>query len=263
MRTLFYRLRLLILTPALLLPATAHAQTAAAGLIKGMIADIVGMFSGLWGIVAVLMIVIIAVRMVAATDEGTMEKAKAGIGGVIAGMMFILMSTTMVALLNTLGSYNPLTGGGEIGFVSEVAGISQWISAMAGMIGMLIIIAGVFKAVVSFGDETAYATARTTVAHVVAGLLIIAFNEAIAIAVFNNNPNPLMTLIMIRVQFILGIMTLVAMAVVIYAGIRMVANFGNEEAFTQAKGIIFRAAGGLVLIVVSFVLTQFLIYLFN
>ena len=59
------------------------------------------------------------------------------------------------------------------------------------------------------------------------------------------------------VNFFLGILGLIAVVFLIYAGILMVTAGGEEEQVTKAKKIIMYAAGGIVVILLSYTIVQF------
>ncbi|HRH93987.1 MAG TPA: hypothetical protein PKV72_05665, partial [Candidatus Peribacteria bacterium] len=93
--------------------------------------------------------------------------------------------------------------------------------------------------------------------------IVMAASILIHDTVFSGSPNPLIQLILAKVLIILAIITTIAVAILIYAGFRMVTNFGNEEVFNQAKGLIFRVIAGLVIILLSYVLVIFVANAFS
>jgi len=58
-------------------------------------------------------------------------------------------------------------------------------------------------------------------------------------------------------NYFLGMLGLVAVAMLIYAGVLMVTAQGNDDQISKAKGIITYAAIGIVVIVLSFTIVQF------
>lgn len=245
-----------LLTP-LSCAAAMATPTQGGNLLMQLILRIQGMFYGTWFPVAVLLLVIAGIRMIVTTDESAANKAKSSIAAVVVGIMMIALSGSLVNILyqfngsvifNTAPSFN-----------TELGGISEWLSAMAGIIGIAMIALATIRALASFGDEASYANVRTTLAQVIGGIVIIGANTMISNAVFNNNPNPLLNFLMGRLLIVLTLVGLITVGIVIYAGIRMVLNFGNEEAFTSGRSLIFRALGGLAVIGISFLLAEFVI----
>ena len=129
---------------------------------------------------------------------------------------------------------------------------------MAAMGGIAIIVIGAFRAIGSFGGENSYAVVRTTIFHVILGMLVISLGYAIK-SPSSTTARICWSISSSAASLVLGMMTLIAMCIVIYAGIRVVTNFGNEDAFTGARSLIIRAMTGLLLIGISFVLTEIVV----
>lgn len=246
----------------ILLPQIARAQTiGAVDIVENIIKPIIGSFTPLLVTVAALLLIIAGVRTMTMNSESGLEKGKKAITAVFVGGIAVTLSGTAASILFQYGGDFIVNRGGDVN--TQVAGLADWVSAMAAMIGLLIIIVSAFRAVASFGDEEGYKKVRTSVVHVVVGLAIITVNRTITGAVFGGNPNPLITVITDKITIALGLVTLLALVVIIYAGIRLVANFGNEEVYGQAKGIIFRAVLGLLTILFSYTMVQFVVSLFG
>lgn len=60
------------------------------------------------------------------------------------------------------------------------------------------------------------------------------------------------------INYVLGFLGLVAVVLIIYGGILMVTSAGNEEGVTKAKKIITWSAVGIVLIILSYSIVQFI-----
>ena len=59
------------------------------------------------------------------------------------------------------------------------------------------------------------------------------------------------------INFVLGVVGLVAVAILIYAGIQLTASAGNDEAKEKAKKIITYTIIGLVIVALSWVIVEF------
>lgn len=248
----------------MLVPELCHGATAGAMVIVDIIDYLYtsGMF--IWIPVATLMLVIGGLTMVAGNSENASGKAKTVILGVVGGGMIILLAPVAIHTFYQLNGIQPARA---VLFNEEVVGIIDWISAMAAMIGILMITIAVFRAVASFGDESAYTTVRTNIGHVVGGLLIISANYAITYAFAGIDgsgpqPNPLLEFVLSKTIIVLSVMTLAALAVIVYGGFRMVTNFGNEEAYSSAKSLILRALAGIIVIVISLLLVDVVLTVF-
>ncbi len=254
----------LILLALLATPETGYGATSGAMVVRDIIAYLYNTGLFIWAPVAVLMLVIGGLIMVAGSSENASGKAKTVISGVVAGSIMILLGPIAIDTFYQ-------TGGIHLSratlFTAEVVGIIDWISAMAAMIGILMITIAVFRAVASFGDENAYTTVRTSIAHVAGGLLIIAANAVITYAFTNVDgtgiqPNPLIEFILSKTTIVLGLMSLAALSIIVYAGFRLVTNFGNEEVYASSKSLILRALSGLVVIIVSLVMVDVVLSIF-
>lgn len=253
-------------------------------------ADIGAIFIGLfnisyrlWVTVAVLVIVIAGFTLMVAKDEGATEKAKKTIIAVIIGGM----SITILAMLGStkiIGFvYNGLPGmtvyncgiagnlpaayncGSALSLALEAEGAASWIASIGAMLGILMIIIAMVEAVASFGsDEDAYKKIRVALIHVIIGLIVIVAALLIRDVFFViHEPSALLTFITAKLTIVLGIITLIAVAILIYAGFRMVASFGREEDFTAAKSLMIRVIVGLFILLISYVLVYTVVLVFN
>lgn len=273
MRTLRHWYRLLLLTLCVLLPEAMHA--AGGTDIQFMAKELIIRFAPLWIIVGVLVLVIAGFTLMISQDEGSIDKAKKTIiavvfGGILTTIILVMDPLNFVRLVYNpffgigYGFVVPTAGAGTIGL--EAVGLSQWLSMIAVMMGVLFIIIAVLKAVVRFGDETAYAAVRTALLHVIVGVVLIAGAFLVQLAFFgsasgpgqvvegslNIEPNPLIGLISEKLFIILNVILLIAVGVLIYAGLRMIISLGREEDFTAAKSLAIRVVIGIIVILISY-----------
>lgn len=269
---------------AVLVPTQAHALTGGA-LIAQQFANLVTAFWPLWTTVAVLVIVIAGFTLMISHDENAIDKAKTTIIAVVIGGV-ITVIITAVGATNVVSWVYDGTYGRTFGttfaprFGLEAVGIANWITAMAAMVGILIIIITVVKAVASFGgDESAYSQTRTVLLHVIFGLIliggatlvnnvffaipaIVTGPDGINYGISGGNPNPIIALVRAKIGIVLGFMTLIAVAILVFAGFRMVTSFGREEEYTAAKSLAGRVVVGLLVILVSYSLVAIVARLF-
>ncbi len=241
-----------------LVPATAHAQGGA--MVRDTFYGFVTAFWPLVVIIGVLVLVVAGFTLMVSQDEGAREKATKTlfatiIGGIIATIVKVWGPGNFVSIM-----YSGLPGtvllptGNTLGL--EAIGVSQWLTAMAAIIGIVMVIVAVLRAVSSFGgDESAYSNARLVLIHVIIGLIIIG-----GAVVFENvffvtgTPNLLFTLISTKILIVLDFIGLIAVAILVYAGFRMVISFGREEEYTAAKSLAFRVIVGLAIILLAYTL---------
>lgn len=65
------------------------------------------------------------------------------------------------------------------------------------------------------------------------------------------SPNFAINAIINTINAIVGITAVIATMVIVYAAVLMIANVGNEEQYTKAKGLMIRVAIGIMVIIVS------------
>lgn len=265
-----------------LLNATAHAQPisgAASGVAGdgmsgalGSFAEIVVYLRGqIWPILIVaagFLIVRAGLKLINSQDEGKLETAKRTIASALVGLMLVpLADRIFLAIFNPsgYGLGDPTT------LTTEIGGIINWTLVLIVPIAILMIVVSGIRAVASFGKEDGATQVRQAVYGVVLGIGILLFAGAIKAtlglqdsleAVGPEEPGPTnSTAIIMRgvevASRLLQFLALIAVAVIIYAGILMVLNFGKDDQYERAKGIVFRAAIGLVVVLLANVIVLF------
>lgn len=73
------------------------------------------------------------------------------------------------------------------------------------------------------------------------------------------NPAPVLAAILTKISYVMGLLALVAVIIVVYAGFQYVLSIGREEQATKAKGLLIRAAMGAIVILLSLSLVNFVI----
>lgn len=210
-------------------------------------------------------IVRVGFSLLVSRDEGDFDKAKYTIAAIAAGLMLSVMpiENLVIGFMNI--GVDP--GIAAIGPADEIYGIIRWSLVMVAVVSVVMIIVTGVRAVIKFGSDEGVPLMRKTVFAVVEGILVIIFAQAIKAALgvpdFGDlgaaRPGPFAIAIITVVQALLVFVALVAVVMIIYAGITMVAYFGNEEKFTAAKNLIFRVIIGLVVIAVSYLLVRFVV----
>lgn len=228
---------------------------------------------------AVLFIIIGGIRMIVTQDDDGMAKAKTIISASIVGM---ILSFLIVPFINAF--YGGLDAGGStipVGtvaqgnmlqgasvFTDEVLGIINWGFTFVAVIAVLMIIVSGFRALMKSGSEEGITELRRTVVSVIFGILLLVFHGVLN-EVFGLQPGVDPSTVGVDaarglpkivgiVNFLLGFVSLIAVAVVIFAGIQMVLNFGKSENVEKAKGLLLRAILGLVIMLMSYALVNFI-----
>jgi hypothetical protein len=238
-------------------PLSAHA--AGGQDISSIFISLVTASWPLWVVAAIMVLIIAGFAMVTTSDEARVDKAKNTIVAVVSGGILI----TIIVTLGPLGLvglvYNGTAGfiltsatsAGNIGL--EAVGIAEWLMTIVVLIGILFVIVAALRAVVSFGDEAKYESVKQAVLQLILGLITIASAYIIKTVFYDTRePSLLINLFTSKVLIVLGLVTTVAIAIIVYAGLRMVISLGNEEDFNAAKSLTIRAAIGIALILVSY-----------
>jgi len=273
----------------LLAPAIASAQTQIGGIatsVSGGLSEGFGS-GGFVGLVmflrervlliiypvGVFMLVRAGLKLINSQDEDKLNKAKRTIAATVVGIMMAHLSLKLVDAFFFVGGALAPGAGANILSV-EIAGILNWVTTLMAVIAILMIVASAIRAVASFGKEDGTTQIRQTIYGTVLGIGMIVTSGAIklslglaadASAVLPGFPSPGPVIIRgIGITIVvLSFMALIALGVIIYAGMLMVANLGNDEQYNKAKGIITRAVIGLVVILLSSVLMFFVLNLFS
>jgi hypothetical protein len=243
-----------------LLPLTAHAQ---GGAISDLATTLLVKFNNLLVPIAVLAIVILGLTIITTSDDSILSKAKTSIGVIVAALFLSQLAPRAVKyfFINQPGNGIVDT---SIFAGKEVVGIAQFFQTLTVTIGVAAIILASFRAIASFGNETSNTQNRTTVLHVIGGIMIVAFSYLIPYFLFEQRqPNLIIAWIFSRVSVILVYVTLIMVAIIIYAGIMMLFHYADEQAFERSKGIIIRSIIGLLLVIGSYTLVSSVLLLFG
>jgi hypothetical protein len=252
MRT--YSLALGMLALIFGLPASAHA---AGSDISDMFVSVIDAFYPVWMTVAVLVTVIAGLTLMLSQDEGALTKARSTLaavffGGITLTIILGVGATNFVGIVyNGLSGYALPNRGDQL--VTQATGVADWIATIAVVVGVLMVIIAATRAVLSFGDEGAYSNVRTALFHVILGIIIIASAYIFKTVFFDSHePTELLRVFLGPLTVLLGIIGLLAVAVLVYAGFRMIISFGREDDFSAARSLAIRVVIGLVVLLISF-----------
>ena len=235
------------------------------------------------GLAAVVVIVIAGIYLVVSVgDESAKEKAKKIIMYAIFGLIIIALAAAIVSFVINA------TGGGSIfGDVPDIGAGSSTADLRATVLRILfavllfmglaavvvIVIAGIWM-VVSLGDEGAKDRAKRIILYAIVGLIIIALAAAIVLFIIEATgagdifgPVPdlggsggtdIRSTVLGILRGVLAFMALIAVVVIVIAGIMLVVSMGDEGAKDRAKRIIFYAVIGLIIILLASALVGFI-----
>jgi hypothetical protein len=256
----------------------AHAQSISA-IANGVANGLLGQFGGggFTGIaeflrgrillilspVGIFLVVRAGLKLINSQDDDKLTKAKNTIAATCVGIMLAFISDRLVmAFYAPGGTWNRGTSSaGAAILATEILGILNWSTVFIAVLGVLMIIVSGLKTISTFGGEDTGPVKRT-VSGVATGILMITTSGAVKLALGllpdvapslpgAGSPDPVIDRGVDIVLAILGFTSLIAMAVIIYAGMMMVLNFSNEENYTKGKSLIYRSVIGLAVMLLS------------
>lgn len=222
--------------------------------------------------VAILLIMIQGVRMIVGQEDEIANKAKTVISACVGGIILLYLIPPFVEAFYTSTPWtgNPTTGARIA--AGEVAGLINWALFLTASIAIAVIIGTGLRAIVTSGSEDGVASLRKTIIGVASGLFLLILRFSMNTILGLNDPSrgvspaaPIpnafraVQIAINILEFVLGFVGLIALVVVIYAGILMILNLGNAEQATKARALLFRALIGLGVIMLSVTLIRFVV----
>ena len=242
-------------------------QTCAAAIdgtkIQQIAYDMITTAKPLWVAIGAFCIIAGCLTLILSQEEGQLDKLKKTIVAVIVGGMTIMFVVTLGPNLigfvyNGVGTFQ----GNNAAIELETRGVANWILSLAGITGVLMTIIALVEAVVGFGaDEAAYTKVRTAVIHIVMGLMTIIGAGIIRTTLFvNHEPSAILLYVFSKLNIALNFLLIIAVAILIYAGFRMVISFGKEDDYNNSKSLVIRVVVGIVVIAISEGLVHITLY---
>jgi hypothetical protein len=216
--------------------------------------------------VAVAVLMIAGIRMVTSQEDDRVDQLKKLMTAAISGIvMSFLILPFIQAFYGTTGEV--VRGDMEIGveiLETEIGGLINWALTIAATVALLMIFLTIVKALskMAKGSDEGIGEIRNTLFSVMSGLIILVLKYTLSFYFVSNthSPIPILGNLIIFISYLLGFLGLLAVIVVVYAGILCLVSFGNEEALTKAKGILGRAALGAVILLSSLAIVNFILW---
>lgn len=240
-----------------------------------MAITLVTQLSTLFYLAGTFAIIRAGLMLVNSQEEDKLEKAKKTIASAVVAMMLLYLTPRLVdAFYGGITVGNPSVVGGTVleGYVPagaailtmEINGIMNWATVLVVPLCILMIAVSCFRAVSAFGGEDGVQKIRQGVIGVASGLLLFVCHQAVRAAIgvtdggvaTTANPMPIILRGIQVVENVLLMLAVAATAVIIYAGVIMVLNMGNEEVYSKSKTIIGRVMAGLAVIVLNYVIAR-------
>jgi hypothetical protein len=242
-------------------PETVNAATNASnpiGSILGgdtfgeILVNIAGAFTPLVTIVAVVLIARAGFNLVVEQTEEQIGRSRRTIVGALVAIVLVNIAGPISDAIfgNTNIISSPSGMAANIG--DEIRGLIRWFEVSVATAAVLMIVVSGLRAVASFGSEAGITELRRTVLGVAGGIILLTAKAAFTDAfITQKNPGPIITEIATIVGALMAFMALVAVVIIIYAGLLMIFNVGNDDQYQKAKGLLLRVLIGLLVIVSS------------
>lgn len=238
---------------------------------------VVGQLRPFITLIAGLIILIQGMRMVISQEDDYTDKVKTTITACLAGIVTMYLIPTFIDTFYGNGGSvwnNGQMVGGASAAAREVTGLINWALTIVAIVAIAMIVVTGVKAIAQSGSEDGLAQMRKAIIAIGSGIIILILRRSLNYALGLTppdegvtDPNPVPQAIVFidtgfRVlKFFLGFIGLIALLVVIYAGVRLVISLGNEDAMKDAKGLLTRALMGFFVIIISLALVTFVIQL--
>lgn len=210
-------------------------------------------------IVSVAILVRAAAKMIGSASEKKMEEGRTAVGAVIIGLILVNLTGALVTSFWSTADSN-LGNGAQI-VRGEILGLVGWAQVVVVVLAVAMIVLSAFKVIASFGKEDAGDEMKKSVTGVVIGILLIVFDTAIASALGiggSASPRALITVVVMAVRNLMVYLGLLAVIMIIYAGIMMIVTVGNDDQYGKSKGLVVRVLIGLVIIMFSYFIVSFI-----
>ena len=183
--------------------------------------------------------------------------------GTIAGLiMAYLIEPFVLAFYGSAGEVpqGAMAGGAAL-LSAEVNGVMNWVLVIAGSLAVMMLILSALKSIGQSASDEGIAGMRKTIFGVVFGIILLVFRFVLSngFVASTGNPAPVLAMILLPVSYVMGLLGMIAVIVVVYAGFQYVLSMGKEEQATKAKDLLIRAAMGTVVILLSLALVNFVI----
>lgn len=168
---------------------------------------------------------------------------------------FTVNPTTLAPSGNTILD-DPLSAGNDI--ASEALGLVAFLQFPLGVLCVVMIIISGIRAIASFGSEDGVAQLRRTVLFTVAGFILLLWRGTLVVGggvagpgIAAGSPSSIMHVMLLVLNRILTFTLILAVAMIVFAGILMIVNLGKDDQYGRAKGLMIRVAIGIILMVAS------------
>ncbi len=219
--------------------------------------------------IAVLFIIAMGVRMVAAGNENeeVLSQSKNFISYALQGLIIIFVSDSLISVF--FGSEGEIFRGGETVAQEHArqsseffAGIYGLVEVLIGSIAVFMLVMAGMRYVAGSSSDDQIAKAKKQITWALVGLFVIGISEfAVKNVLFKDQGTTLgieegKQLLVQITNFIAGTMGTLAFAFLLYAGYLYTLGAQNEDNIAKAKKIIMGAVVGIILAIAAFAIVN-------
>jgi len=226
----------------------------------GIATTIANKFIPLINIIAIVMVIISGITLAFSQSQEAISVARNTLLGSLAAIAIVYIAGAITTAVTTGGGIIPNPSGAAGGIREEVVGIIEWIEFPAATLCVLMIIISGIRAIFTWGESEGATHLRRAIIAVIAGFTLIAIKFAITESLtVTGRPEGIIGAIILSVNGLLGFLALIAVIIIIIAGIMMVVNLGNDDQYKKARDLIVRVAVGLLIVITSWAIVNILI----
>ncbi len=207
--------------------------------------------------------------LIVRNNEEEFKKRKNEVFGVFTGFIIILLAATLVD--------NMFFGkGGEIlqgdinantelakGVLKEITGLLEFLKTFIVPIGLLTLIFYVFKLIFRADEEEEMEKMKKRILYIIVGIAVIFISEELVKAMFGGEKihvpeaEAVLSIGVKWINIILGMLGVVGVFMIVWAGTQMVFHFGDEELVESSKNTIKFVVIGLVVAFSAWTIVRF------
>ena len=214
-------------------------------------------------VAGLLSIVIFGYRMIVGQEDDVIGKARTMMSATIAGLIMAWLTEPFIlAFYGSRGEVptSNIAGGAAV-MSAEVTGVVNWVLVITAVLAILMMILTAAESIQKGTSDEGIGNIRKTIFSVLFGIILLLFRYILSdlFVETTHNPAPLFRAILIPISYAMALLGMVALIIVLYAGIQYVLSIGKEEQATKAKDLLIRAAIGVIVILVSLAVVNFVI----
>lgn len=221
------------------------------------------------GSIAVLMLILNAVKMITAgkDSEEEMTKEKTFLKYALMGLVLVFVSEEAVKLAffgeegNVLESAESAAAFGQAGG-NVIKGLYTFVEVFMGSIAVLMIVFSALQILIGGGSEEAATAGKKRIFLASIGLVVVGISELFIKGIlFKDQGSEIdvaagRNLVVSISNFLVSSIATIAVLAFVYAGFLYILNFGNEEMTGKAKKIMGGAIIGMVLAAAAFAIVS-------